>query len=140
MTVLEYAPDKRPRRRALNASALLQWAWGPVGLLAMLAGWGACVSYNRIAGTDLTGGETAGIVLGMHSGPLVAVLQGRSYSGFIARNVPLPLGLLVTVWLVTLLIRRPLTLGWRVAAWGAHLVAALMWYAAALLSLAYHLS
>src|SRR4051812_48622837 len=108
----------------------------------MAVAWRGCVQYNAGAGTDLTATQIFGIVAGVNLGPFIGPLySGSGFSErFYRQLLPLPLALLVIGWLPFLLVRAPIGIRRALPAWVLNVVAAVAWYASALLSIVYCLN
>lgn len=141
VNTLEYAAPAFRGRRRMRVQVLVLFVWLPIAMVGMMLGLYGCLTYNQHAGTDLTKTEMALITLSMNSGPFVGPLRGRSaFNDFYGRLIPASLGVLALAWVPTLLVRKPLNPGWRIAFVLLHLGAAAAWYLSAFLSLACHLS
>jgi hypothetical protein len=140
MTQLDYESPQSRVRGPVRILWLVLLVWTPFSVSAMMFGWYGCVRYNSIAGTDITTGQMVLIAVSMNTGPFVGPLQGRdAFNGFYGELIPVAVGVFVLGWVPTLLVRRPLHFGWRMAFVVLHLGVAGAWYFAAVLSLAYHL-
>lgn len=136
--ILDYA-QPRPRRW-IGCPLLIPWA--AASLLAMLLALMGCLNYNEVAGTDMTAGQIAQAVLGMNLGPFIGPVLASSGFGesFYRYLVPLPTGLLLLAGILLLFLGRRPRPAVQVALWLVHILAALVWFASALLSLAFYLS
>ncbi len=138
---LPYAA-REPAARGLRPARPLLFVWLPLALLTMAVAWRGCAQYNAVAGTDLTAAQIGGIVTGMNLGPFIGPLYSSSgfREVFYRRLLPIPLALLALGWLPFLLVRAPVRIRAAVAAWALNVVAAVAWYASALLSILYCLN
>jgi hypothetical protein len=132
----------RPTRLARTVLLLV---WLPAALIGMAFAVVACAHYNSVAGTDLSIGETAGIVLSMNAGPFVGPLHGRdAFNDFYRMLIPAGLGgLALTLIPTPLILRRHRRRLGPLAQAGfllLHAAGAAFWYLCAVGSLAYHLS
>jgi hypothetical protein len=138
---LQYAA-REPATVGLRPARPLLFVWLPLGLLAMAVAWRGCVQYNAGAGTDLTATQIFRVVAGVNLGPFIGPLYSNSGFSevFYRQLLPLPLALLVIGWLPFLLVRAPVGIRRALPAWVLNVLAAVAWYASALLSIVYCLN
>lgn len=118
--------------------------WLGLGAVVMAMAFTACWTYNHSdgrAGTTraIPPGQIARTTLGVHLGPFAGYAYRADYWDTYARLARVPAPLLVAGWLPFLLTRRPVRPRTWVAAWLLNVVAALVWYGSAVLSLAFRM-
>lgn len=136
------SPDGGPRKTlSLTGSHLKLWV--AVAALAVAVAVSACLSYNQIAGTDKTPLHIAAVAVAMSLGPMVGPVANGGLSGGWVGMVPWTAALLVgvTASLAPFAFAgRPVrpTAYW--LAWAGYLMMTLLWFASAVLALAFALS
>lgn len=103
----------------------------------------ACLIYNEFAGTDKTPLHIAAIALGVVMGPMTGPFANSGEIGgpplLILWTVILFVGLLATLSPFAF-IKRQVSPGLHVLAWGGYLLACLAWFSSSIVSLGHYLS
>jgi len=102
-----------------------------------------CLRYNQVAGTDKTPGHIARIAVAVMAGPMVGPVANPGSTGFRRQTVGLTVGL-ASVLLVSLspfvLRKAPVSKPVFAVAWAGFLLASVVWFLGAIVSLGVYLS
>lgn len=135
-------PQLFSRMKTLRLSFWHLGLW--LGLAACAAGVAvsACLRYNEVAGTDKTPAHIACIAVAVMAGPMVGPVANPGSTGFRPQTLGLTAGL-ASVLLVSLspfvLRKAPVSKPIFAVAWAGFLLASVIWFFGALVSLGVYL-
>ncbi|MCD6052041.1 MAG: hypothetical protein K0Q55_3459 [Verrucomicrobia bacterium] len=116
--------------------------WLSLALLAAAGAVSSCLSYNQVAGTDKTPGHIAriatAVVIGPMAGPVAnpAATDLRIFTRILTMIL---LGIMLLSTLPFILMKKPVTKGYFILAWGSFVVTSAAWFFSALVSIGMHL-
>ena len=114
--------------------------WISMSVIAMSFGLWAGNTYNRTAGTKFTSDELVIMCIAMNTGPFVGpVMKGRLSEEFYTYLAAIAVPVFLIGWLPYALWRRSVHAAVRGIALAINIVAALVWFGAAMVSLGFFL-